>query len=367
MQLTVESSQFGTMRYYVGDETNEPKCDEVDIWQSARSAVELLFLKSNTKTIVIHLNFLQQNCIHFCPYFSKVPFTYKFASKINVLKIIVTFAGCITYLLAFYVVKKVWILNCLLGFFVGGILWVLSFLFLLKKIPQLPSHIRYQIVLCLLPVVSGTTYGIFVHFTRVLIGSLSTFFLLGLVSTYWYGCPHERSVNLVAYFLKFVGLLLIIYAQYDNWLFLTFFVIVLPLYSIVSICLNFESMVETQNNIKYKCRQSLCLLRTKISTNFGHSTWKTKDKMPFRKFNFISKEQFESNYMNTPKHLNELAGIIRDNPLLIRKVRLSNRSIIALFSLDPEFYYTHDIIEEDLSSSLGETTDCSDTDSYPGK
>ena len=176
------------------------------------------------------------------------------------------------------------------------------------------------------------------------------FFLLGVVATYWYGQPSERSVTLVISAVKFFGVLLIVFAQMDHWPSLIFLLIFL------AFCSSFSYCVSTYESVQRL--SSLLVQITCKSVGNVQKKWKPKPKL--LKFPFISKQQFELQYLNTPTYLYEISSAVKADPLLIRKIKKSNRALVALFCLDPDGY---SLLKSDDSCDDEHFSDDSDSSS----
>lgn len=258
--------------------------------------------------------------------------------------------GIIIFLSASNWVNRFWVLYSLIGFFVGGILWTYSFIILVKKLPKIPSHLKVQLLFGTLPLLTSTTYGVTMYFKYFIIGSILCFFLLGVVATYWYGQPSERSVTLVISAVKFFGVLLIVFAQMDHWPSLIFLLIFL------AFCSSFSYCVSTYESVQRL--SSLLVQITCKSVGNVQKKWKPKPKL--LKFPFISKQQFELQYLNTPTYLYEISSAVKADPLLIRKIKKSNRALVALFCLDPDGY---SLLKSDDSCDDEHFSDDSDSSS----
>ena len=279
----------------------------------------------------LRMPYFKETCITFCPYFSNKPFSYELSSSVNFIKAITTLAGIILVLFSSNLINRFWILYSLIGFFVGGILWTSSFIILLKTMPKIPSRLKVQFLLGTIPFLTSTTYGIVIYFKYFLLASIVCFFVLGVIATYWYGEPSERSITLVTNAVKFFGLVLIIVAQSDHWPSVIFITLALFLLSSISFCIQTFDTLKRMGSSMVDCFSKVKMF---FKAKNSHYSNKTKSLA----FPFISKEQFELDYLNTPHYLYELANIIREDPLLIRRIKKCNRAVVALFSIDPEGY-----------------------------
>ena len=313
----------------------EQTCQDDDLWYVVVTAMKNMFNNERPKQINIRLQFYQSTCVDFCPNFTVEPFSYYLKNDVDFSKILLTIIGCVGFIFAFQIIKNVWFIYSFIGFFVGGILWLYSMQKIVKQLAKLNTHLKYKAIMCLLPSLVGTSYGIANHFLVFFIGSICCCFLMGLIATYWYGQPTERSVNMVGHSLRLFGCVTIVYAQSDCFvciIFVLVFIIALTackeskFASIVSEIL--KQLFKKQTD---SCNQSA---QTKLAT----TTSLPKQASFFCKAPLLSIEQFELQYMETPKYLASTAEFIRNNPLVIRKFKPRNRAKIALFSLDPTCY-----------------------------
>ena len=335
--MHLESEKFGSGGFNIEDRNqNVIDCNEFN----TLSILQQFWFLIPTKfpPISINLNFYKETCVRLCPHFSEAPVHYRIESTFSVTKTVFTIVGCLMCVTSSYLVRKVWFLYSFIGFFVGGILWTYGMCLLLKNIPKIPNRLKYQMMLCIIPILTGTTYGITFYFRKCLLCSIVAFYCVGIMATYWYGYPSDRSVNLIATVLKIFGLLLIVFTQSDCWFSLVLILILVAFSLSIAFFINTQMSVIaiTYLNKIFGPRKSVC-----VRSNTLH-----------RHFPLISVEEFESHYMLTPKFLYQLAHIIWQSPHLIRKIRPSNRSAVALFAVDPEFYLSNMLLDEnDYSDS----------------
>ena len=346
------------MLYTIEKSNTKLSCDQNNLlWNLWRYSLDYFKGKRHRMTLSIGLSYFKETCVTFCPYFSKEPFSYQLSSTVNYIKIIATLVGIFLVLFSSNLINRFWILYSLIGFFVGGILWASTFIIFFKTVPKIPTRLKIQFLLGAVPFLTSTTYGIAIYFKYFFIASIFCFFSLGVIATYWYGEPSERSITLVSNAVKFFGVLLIVFAQSDHWPSVIFILLALIVLSSISFCL------QTFNFCKQVCNYLLIfLIKVKITTlantNFLNKTEELKPTFPL-----ISKEEFELQYLYTPTYLMEIAAAVRADPLMIRRIKKCNRADFALFCLDPEGYLLAknvDINEFDLSDG-SETTFYSDS------
>ena len=342
------------MLYTIEKSNSKLSCDQNNlVWNLWRYSLDY-FKGHHGMTLSIGLPYFQEICVAFCPYFSNEPFTYQLSSTLNYIKIITTLVGIFLVLFSSKLINKFWILYSLIGFFVGGILWASTFIIFFKTVPKIPTRLKVQFLLGAVPFLTSTTYGIAIYFKYFFIASIFCFFFLGVIATYWYGEPSERSITLVSNAVKFFGVLLIVFAQSDHWPSVIFIVLAFIVLSSISFCL------QTFNFCKQICKYLLIFLIKVKDTAVPNNKYKSEVLKPA--FPLISKEEFELQYLNIPTYLVEIASAVRADPLIIRRIKRCNRADFALFCLDPEGYLptkSDEINDSDLSDG-SETTFYSD-------
>ena len=297
------------MLYTIEKTTTRFSCDQKNVLWNVWYSLDYFKGQHNRMTLSIGLSYYKETCITFCPYFSNEPFSYQLSSTVNYIKIITSLVGIFLVLFSSNLINR---------------------------------------------------YGIAIYFKYVFIASIFCFFSLGVIATYWYGEPSERSITLVSNAVKFFGVLLIVFAQSDHWPSVLFIVFALIVLSSISFCL------QTFNFCKEMCNYLLIFLIKVKSIAFSNTNYLNKTEVLKPTFPLISKEEFELQYLNTPRYLIEIASVVRADPIMIRRIKRCNRAVFALFCLDPEGYFLtkNDEIDEFDLSDDSETTFYSDSSDH---
>ena len=189
------------------------------------SSFDYLYWKNeNSNSLTYRLNFYEQVCLKICPTSSKAKIVLFVDSKLDLFKLVVTIVCTAMYMTSPSLVEKFWVINAFFGFVIGGFLWLVSFLLVVKNAPailQMPSYNNLKISLIALSFISVAISEITDYYEALItsmILSFIFFFLIGVILSYWYGVASDKSLDIIILLFRVASLSGIYIAQSDCWI-----------------------------------------------------------------------------------------------------------------------------------------------------